>query len=145
MLYLCISDKGCPWREDISTLPFRRHIGRDSINGVMWHEMMDIQITNIQCRIIPHRIGIEVAFCLYHTFTLTHDDIGKILGTISSDKSFSSDTTRNTIVALDVLRKHTRHKTEIFRTSLKLYFGTQTLRVCHISGKTSGSSMESSG
>ena len=105
---------------------------------------MDVQVLYLQIRIIAHRVGIEVAFGFHHSFSFTHDDICKILGTICPDKSFCSNTTRNTVVALDILWKHTCDKAKVFRSCLELYLGAQALGVCHIGGKACGICMEGS-
>ena len=130
-------------REKVGTLPFHIDIGRNGIDGVARHEVMDVQLVDIQLRLIAHGIGIELATQLHRTLALMGSHISGIVGTIGLHTPSSCHPIRQAIVALHVARQHGGNKIHVLRLGLELHISTQLLRTVQVGDKACCMGLES--
>ena len=130
-------------REEVGTLPFHIDIGRNGIDGVARHEVMDVQLVDIQLRLIAHGISIKLATQLHRTLALMGSHIGRIVGTIGLHTPSSCHPTGQTVVALHIARQHGSDETHILCFGLELHISTQLLRTVQVGDKAGSISLES--
>ena len=98
------------WREDVGALTLGFHIGRNGIDGVVGHEMVDIEIGSVHRSIVSHEVGIDVTLHLDFAATLIGCDIVKILGSVGLYTSFGTYAGRYAVVALHIARQNSSNK-----------------------------------
>ena len=130
-------------REEVGTLPFHIDIGRNGIDGVARHEVMDVQLVDIQLRLIAHGISIKLATQLHRTLALMGSHISRIVGTIGLHTPSSCHPTGQTVVALHIARQHGSDETHILCFGLELHISTQLLRTVQVGDKAGSISLES--
>ena len=141
MVYLRVSNKTGTWWEEVSTLPLGSNIGRDGIDTIMGHEVVNVQVAHLNVCIITHSGGMERALGLDHSPTLTSCDVGKVLLSISLHTSLSWQRW-NTIGALHVSWQHGHHKAHILGTGIELHIRTQLFGSIKVGSKTRSCGME---
>ena len=104
---------------------------------------MDVQLVDIQLRLIAHGISIKLATQLHRTLALMGSYISGIVGTIGLHTSSSRHPIGQTVITLHVARQHGSDETHILCFGLELHIGTQLLRSVQIGHKPRSSSLES--
>ena len=104
---------------------------------------MDVQLVDIQLRLIAHGISIELASQFHRTLALMGSHISGIIGTIGLHTSCSCHPTGQTIVALHVARQHGGDEIHVLRLGLELHVSTYLLRTVQVGDKACSISLES--
>ena len=106
MLNLCIGCQLGTWRQEVGTLSFYLHVGCHRIDGVTRHEVMDVQLIDMQGGIVAHQVGVQLPLQLYPTLVFVGCHIERIVGTIGLHTSLGTDTVGNAVVALHLSGQH---------------------------------------
>ena len=81
-LYLSISHQTGAGRQEVGTLPFHVDIGRNGIDGIARHEVVDVQIADVHLGIVTHQVGIKLSLQLQRALAFLSHDISDIIGAI---------------------------------------------------------------
>ena len=145
MLDLCIGCQQGTWRQEVGTLSCYLHIGCHRIDGVARHEVMDIQLIDMQGGIVAHQVGVQLSLQLYPTLTFVGCHIESIVGTIGLHTPLGTDAVGNAVVALHLSRQHLHQKTKIIPLCLEPHVSTQLLGIIQVVGIARHSGVDSRG
>ena len=81
-LYLGICHQTGAGRQEVGALPFHVDIGRNGINGIARHEVVDVQIADVHLGIVTHQVGIKLSLQLQRALAFLSHDISDIIGAI---------------------------------------------------------------
>ena len=126
LFHLCVSLQCRPGREEVEALPLSCDISSDGIDGVVGHEVVNIQTIQADLGIIALGIGIESAVHLHRSPTLTGNYISKILGTVSLHPPLGTETAGNAVVALHIAGQGGHDKVQPLGLCIELHIGKQT-------------------
>ena len=122
-------------REDVCAIAFGRDVGREGIDRVLWHEMVQIQILHADVCIVGHMawhhlsLGIlrngGRAFQLHRSLTFAGDEVCRITWTIGIQRTIEGDTVRDAVVVHRLGIEHCRQEADVLCLRTHLHIGLQ--------------------
>ena len=135
--YLSVDIHSGAGREEVGALTMCRQVCRNGIDGVVRHEVVDIDVADMHFGIIAHGIGIEVACKLDDALALTYCHISLILRSVCLGSTLCREWW-HTVAALNVARQGSHGEVKVLRLGLELHIGTQAFHIVQVGHEAIG-------